>query len=176
MPELDRQAAKLTANIFTIHGPGLLGIIRKNILVLGVLLLEYGMIVVSFRKIAMRLVKRMMPRTAANDNCQLTSKSSVGFMSNRIMAAMDNEFRGFDCRRKKNDAQKTVHIMPARMAGAFGGTTSRKITAATIETAARAGFIRPAVLQSHHIIPIRIAKFIPDRLIKCNRPVWRNAS
>ena len=108
----------------------------------------------------------MMPRTDANDNCQLTSKSSVGFMSNRITAAMDSEFKGFDCLRKKNDAQKTVHIIPARMAGAFGGTTSRKITAAIVQTAARAGFIRPAALQSHHIIPTRMAKFIPDRLIK----------
>ena len=149
---------------------------RKNPLVFCLSLILNQSVPFSYMKSSIRLVKSKMPSTAANDNCQETSKSSVGFIIKRIIAASASELKGLLCRRKKNDKQKTRHIIAARNAGGFDGTTSTNIAAAIIQTTARARFIKPAVLHSHHIIPTRMPKFIPDRHTKCNSPVLRNAS
>ena len=120
-------------------------------------------------------LKSIIPNTDANDNCQPASNKFVGLMSNRIIAASESVLMELERRRKKNDAQKTKPIIAALTVGALGGTIKRKTTIAIIQIAARARFINPAVLHSHQIIPTKIPRCIPERLIKCKRPVLRNA-
>jgi len=119
--------------------------------------------------------KDIIPSTDANDNCQPASNNCVGLISKRIIAANESVLRGLDLRRKKNDTQKTKHIMAALSVGGLGGTISRKRHIAIMQTIARARFINPAVLHNHQIIPIRIPRCIPERLMKCSSPVLRNA-
>ena len=68
--------------------------------------------------------------------------------------------------------QKTQHIIAALSVGGLGGTINRKMATAIIQMIARVGFIRPAVLHIHQIMPMKIARCIPERLIKCSRPVF----
>jgi len=96
-------------------------------------------------------------------------------MSNKMIAANDNVLTGLCLRRKKNDAQKTQPIIAALTVGALGGTINKKTAIAIIQIVARARFINPAVLHNHQIIPIKIPRCSPERLIKCSRPVLRNA-
>ena len=117
----------------------------------------------------------MIPSTEAKDNCQPASNRPVGLISRRIIAANDNVLSEFCLRRKKHDRQKTPTMIAALIVGGLGGTISRQTAVAIKHTAARLGFINPAVLHSHQIIPIKMPRCIPDRLIKCSRPVLRNA-
>ncbi len=126
-------------------------------------------------RLSIRCVKSTIPSTEVNDNCQPASNKFVGLISKRIIAASESVLMELGRRRKKKDAQKTKPIMAALKVGALGGTISKKTLIAMIQTIARAGFINPAVLQSHHTIPIKMPRCIPDRLIKCSRPVLRNA-
>ena len=121
------------------------------------------------------MVSSKSPSTDANDNCQPASTKDVGLISRRIIAANDNVLRGFERRRKKNDRQKTQHIMAALIVGALGGTISKKIPITIIQIVARARFIRPASLHNHQTTPIKMPRCIPERLIKCSRPVLRKA-
>ena len=96
-------------------------------------------------------------------------------MSKRIIAANDNVLMGLGGRRKKKDTQKTQPIIAALNVGALGGTINKKIPIAIIQIAARARFIKPAVLHNHQIIPIKMPRCSPERLIKCSKPVLRKA-
>ncbi len=125
----------------------------------------------SYMKSSIRPVKSIIPSTDANDSCQPASKTWVGLISSRIIAANDKVLRGFVFRRKKKDAQKTQHIIAALNVGALGGTISKKIHIAIIQIIALVGFIKPIVLHSHQIIPAKIPRCIPERLIKCSNPV-----
>ena len=66
-------------------------------------------------------------------------------------------------------------IIAALIVGALGGTISMKTPTAIAQMTARPGFIKPAVLAAHQIIPNRIPMCIPDRLTKCSSPVLRKA-
>ncbi|GAI26058.1 unnamed protein product, partial [marine sediment metagenome] len=59
-------------------------------------------------------------------------------------------------------------MIAALIVGALGGTINKKTARAIMQTVARVDFIRPAVLHSHQIIPIKIPKCNPERLIKCS--------
>ena len=74
-----------------------------------------------------------------------------------------------------NETQNTKDMIAALIVGALGGMISKNTASAIMQITARAHFIRPAVLQSNHIIPIKIPKCNPERLIKCSKPVLRNA-
>ena len=127
-------------------------------------------------KASIRSVKRMIPKTEAKDNCQPASNNCVGrMMSSRMIAARDSVLIGLACRRSKIDVQNTQQIIAARTVGALGGTISRKTPTAMAQIAARTGFIKPMVLQNHQMIPTRIPRCIPDRLIRCSKPVRRKA-
>ena len=132
-------------------------------------------VIFSYRKKWSRSVKSRSPNTEVNDNCQPASNNCVGLISNRIIAANDNELTGLEYLRKKTDAQNTQHIITALKVGALGGTTSRKTATAIAQMTALAGFRNPIVLDNHHIIPNKIPRCIPERLIKCSRPVLRKA-
>ncbi len=134
------------------------------------------LVIFSYRKKCMRSQKSKIPSTVANDSCQPASNNPVGLISRRIIAAKDSEFKGLECRRKKNDIQNTQHIIAALNVGALGGTINKNTPITIIQMTARARFIKPAVLHSNHIIPTRIPRCIPERLIKCSRPVLRKAS
>jgi hypothetical protein len=73
----------------------------------------------------------------------------VGLISKRIIAANDNVLTGLECLRKRNDVQKTQQIIAALSVGALGGTINKNKANAIKQMTARAGFIRPAVLDSH---------------------------
>ncbi len=175
MPTPPSQAVRLVENNLNKYGPGL-EIMRKNGFVFGALLRQGKLDIFSYRKKWIRSQKSTSPSTDANDNCQPASNNCVGLMSKRIIAAKDNVLMGLGRRRKKNDTQKTQHIIAALNVGALGGTINKKITITIIQTTARAGFINPVVLHSHQIIPIKIPRCNPERLIKCSRPVLRKAS
>ena len=124
---------------------------------------------------SIRSVKSMIASTHANDNCHPASNNCVGLISRRIIAANDNVLTGLACRRNRIEAQKTQHMTAALIVGALGGTISRKMPTAVAQMTARVGFIKPAVLEAHQIIPKRIPMCIPERLIKCSSPVLRKA-
>ena len=174
MPAPDIQAVRLVENNLNKYGPGL-EIMRKNGLVFGAFLPQGRPSIFSYRKRWVRSQKSISPSTDANDNCQPASNKFVGLMSKRIIAANDNVLTGLCLRRNKNDAQKTQPIIAALTVGALGGTINTKIHIAIIHITARARFISPAVLHSHQIIPIKIPRCSPERLIKCSRPVLRKA-
>ena len=165
MPAPPSQAVRPVENSRNKYGPGL-EIIRKNGFVIGALLYQGGLVIVSYRKKWIRWQKSTSPKTDANDNCQPASNKFVGLMSSRIIAASESVLMELGRRRKKKDAQKTKPITAALNVGALGGTISKKMLIAMIQIIARAGFINPAVLQSHHTIPIKIPRCIPERLIK----------
>ena len=148
---------------------------RKNGLVFRAFLPQGRPVIFSYRKKWIRSQKSTSPSTDVNDNCQPASNKFVGLMSNRIIAANDSVLMGLERRRNKNDAQKTQPIIAALTVGALGGTINRKTTITIIQTVARARFIKPAVLHNHQIIPIKIPRCSPERLIKCSRPVLRKA-
>ena len=148
---------------------------RRNALAFCLSLFRNRSFTCSYMNTLIRSVRSIIPSTDANDSCQPASNNCVGLMSKRTIAANDSVLRGLDHRRKKNDTQKTQHIIAALSVGALGGTISKKTPIAIIQTTARARFIKPAVLHSHQIIPARIPRCIPDRLIKCSSPVLRKA-
>ena len=129
----------------------------------------------SYMKKWIRSANRMIPSTAANDNCQPASNNCVGLINKRTIAANDNVLTGLGYRRKKTDAQNTQQIIAALKVGALGGTTIRKTATAMAQINARAGFMNPIVLHNHQIIPNIIPRCMPERLIKCSRPVLRKA-
>ena len=174
MPAPPSQAARPMENNLSIYGPGF-AIMRKNSLLFMASLAQGLSVIISYRKKCILVVKRRIPRTDANDSCHPASNNPVGLMSKRTIAANESVLRELDFRRKKNDTQKTKHIIAARSVGALGGTISKKTATAIMQTPARARLLNPAVLQSHQIIPIRMPRCIPERLIKCSRPVLRNA-
>ena len=174
MPVPPTQAARPIENNLNEYLPSL-AIVRKNGLPLWVSLLQKWSVTFSYVKNSIRSAKSIIPSTDANDNCQPASNNCVGLISKRTIAANDNVLMGLECRRKKNDTQKIQTIMAARNTGALGGTINKNMPIATIQMTARAGFIKPAVLHNHQMIPIKIPRCIPDRLIKCSRPVLRNA-
>jgi len=174
MPAPPSQAVRLVENNRNKYGPGL-EIMRKNGLVVGAFLPQGRPSIFSYKKRWVRSQKSTSPSTDANDNCQPASNKFVGLMSKRIIAANDNVLRELKRRRNKNDAQKAKPIIAALTVGALGGTINKKIPIAIIQTVARARFIKPAVLHNHQIIPTKIPRCIPERLIKCSRPVLRKA-
>ena len=91
------------------------------------------------------------------------------------MADSDSEFKEFVVLFMRNDRQNIQHIIAARMVGSLGGMARMNRDVIIIHIKARAGLVRPMVLQSHHIIANKMPKCIPDRLIKCSRPVFLNA-
>ncbi len=121
------------------------------------------------------LAKSKIPSTVANDSCHPASNNCVGLVSSSIIAASASVLKGLVCRRKRMDMQNTEQMTAALMIGALGGTMSRKMLIVIRQATARTGLFRPAILQIHHTIPARIPMCIPERLIKCNRPVWRKA-
>ena len=174
MPAPPSQAVMPVDNNRNKYGPGL-EIMRKNDLVSGAFLAQGRPVISSYINKWIRLQNSKSPRTDANDNCQPTSNKCVGLINRRIIAAKDNVLSGSERRLKKNDKQKTKHIIAALMVGARGGTINKKITIAIIQIIARLRFINPAILHNHQIIPAKIPRCSPERLIKCNRPVLRNA-
>ena len=174
MPAPPSHAARPVENNRNKYGPGL-EIMRKNGFAFGAFTRQGKPVIFSYRKKWIRFAKSIIPSTDANDNCQPASNKDVGLISKRIIAANESVLRGLDLRRKKNDTQKTKHIMAALSVGGLGGTISRKRHIAIMQTIARARFINPAVLHNHQIIPIKIPRCIPERLMKCSSPVLRNA-
>ena len=172
MPAPPTHAVMPVENNRNKYGPGL-ETMRKNGLVFGGFLRQP--VIFSYRKRWIRWQKSKSPSTDANDNCQPASNNCVGLISKRIIAANDNVLRELKRRRKRNDKQKIQPIIAALTVGALGGTINKKTAIAIIQMNARAGFIKPAVLHIHQIIPIKIPRCIPDKLIKCSRPVLRNA-
>jgi hypothetical protein len=65
--------------------------------------------------------------------------------------------------------------MAALIVGALGGTIIRKTPTAIAQIIALGRFIRPAVLAASQIMPNKIPRCMPDKLIRCSRPVLRKA-
>ena len=96
-------------------------------------------------------------------------------MSNKIIADRESVFMELGWRLTKNETQNIKVIIEARSVGALAGTINKNKMTVDMQTAARAVFLKPAILQIHHIIPIRIPKCNPERLMKCRSPVLRKA-
>ena len=172
MPAVDSHAVKLVENIE--YGMGKAAICRNGLL--STKSVNHGCSIVFSRSKEKNSGQNMsMPSTDAKESCQSGWKMPVGLISSRTIAARASELNEFEFRRNMKDAQNAKHITAARNAGAFSGTTIRKVAAVIVHTIARPGFIRPAVLQTHQTNPITIAKFIPERQTKCSRPVLRKA-
>lgn len=174
MPAPPNQAARPIENIVMTPLPSLFVICVRN-LTSPDEMFQNQLPVFSCKKFPIQRVKNRIPRTVEKDNCQPASNKAVGLMSRRIIAANESVFRRFECRRKKTDTQKTKHIIAARCIGALGGTVSKKIPIEIIQIVARAGFIKPAAWHNRQIIQTKMPTCSPERLIKCSRPVLRNA-
>ena len=170
MPAPPTQAARPTENRLSKYGPGF-EITRKNSFVFKIFSIQRLSAIFPYRMLSIRFVKSIIPRTEANDNCQPASNKPVGLMSSSIIAANDSVLRRLGDRRKKNDMQKTKHIIAALSIGALGGTIIKKIPITIIQIIARPRFIKPATLHNHQIMPAKMPRCSPERLIKCNKPV-----
>ena len=129
----------------------------------------------SVIKKKIRYERRMIASTDAKDSWKPTSYSWVGLISSNIIAASESVLSGLALRRKISDRQKNQQIIAALSVGALGGTINRNRATEIAQTIALEVFSNPATLQSHQMIAARMPRCIPDRLIKCSRPVLLNA-
>ena len=174
MPALLSQAVRPVENNANKYGPGL-ETMRTNGFVIGIFSAHGREVIVSYKSEWIRLQKSTSPSTATNESCQPASNSWVGLMSKRIIAANESALTELCFRPKRREAQKTHPIMAALTVGALDGTMNKKTAIAIIQIIARPGLSRPAVLHSHQMIPIKIPRCRPERLMKCSRPVLWNA-
>ena len=90
------------------------------------------------------------------DMIEMIRQKTEGNRSDEETQFIDNVLRELKRLRNKKDRQKTKPITAALIVGALGGIINRKTAIAIMQIIDRLRFIRPVVLHSHQIIPIKI--------------------
>ena len=91
MPAPPNQAVRPVENNRNKYGPGLTAT-RKKGFVFGSILCQGRAVIFLYIKKWIRSQKSISASTEVNDSCQPASNKSIGFMSNRIIAANESVF------------------------------------------------------------------------------------